>query len=312
MRGHVSEGRAWLEAAIACESLSAAVTLVRGKALNGAGGLAWSQGDYARARRAAVESVAIFRELGDKHWIAHALSTLALIALGQANVAEARVACDESIALFQAVNDRWGEAFTLRCLGDAALLSDDPIGARAKYEESLSLWRMVGDPWGLAMPLNDLGRVTGARGDFKSACTYYEESVTLLRQVGHKWSLALVLMGLGHATLHLSDLSSARASFDEGLTIWRELGNRTGIIQCVAAFAALAAMERQPRRAAQLFGAASALFKSIGFPLEGTTRIEFERNVAVARTQLGDAQWTVAWNDGQALPLDQAIALALA
>jgi len=192
------------------------------------------------------------------------------------------------------------------------LLSGDPVGARAKYEESIALWRENGDPFGLAMPLNDLGRITSAQGDYAAACEFYRESGDLLRQVGNKWSLALVLMGLGYATLHLNDLTQACASFKEGLTIWRELGNRTGIIQCIAGFAGLAGMQHQPDRAAQLFGAAEALFKSIGFPLEGTTRIEFERNVAHACAQSDDEQWQAAWLKGRALTLDQAMALALA
>ena len=312
MRGHMTEGRAWLAGAMACESPLSAVTSIRAKALYGASGLAWAQGDNASARCTILESVAIFRELGDKHWIAHALSTLALVALGQANPSEAREACDEGIALFREVGDQWGEAFTIRSLGDAALLSGDPVGARAKYEESIALWRKNGDPFGLAMPLNDLGRITSAQGDYAAACEFYRESGDLLRQVGNKWSLALVLMGLGYAMLHLNDLPQACAAFKEGLTIWRELGNRTGIIQCIAGFAGLAGMQHQPERAAQLFGAAEALFKSIGFPLEGTTRIEFERNVALACAQSDDEHWQAAWLTGQALTLDQAMALALA
>jgi predicted ATPase len=63
VRGYRSEGRRWLEEAL--ERSEGATTAMRAKALNGAGGLAYSQGDYAQATALYEQSLALWQELGD-------------------------------------------------------------------------------------------------------------------------------------------------------------------------------------------------------------------------------------------------------
>jgi tetratricopeptide (TPR) repeat protein len=313
LHGYLSEGRGWLHDMLtAAESGSSlSHTVERAKGLYGEGGFAWAQGDYATAHVLLAESLAIYRGLGDRHGMAHALSYLGLVALSLATPAEAQALCRESVALFREVRDQWGEAFAVRCLGDAALLSGDPAGARSFYEESLSLWRQVGDPWGTATPLNDLGRLASMQNDFASARTYYLESEALFHQVGDKWGLALVLANLGYATLHQDDPKRARAAFEECLSLWRELGNRTGVMQCLLGFAGLAATLKQPDRAARLLGAADAQFKAIGFHLEGTTGAEFNWIMTMCRAQLDEVAWSAARDAGRMMTLEEAVGYAL-
>src|SRR5262249_2373794 len=63
-RGHLSEGRRWLEAALT-RAGAPERTPSRARALRGAGLLAWAQGDNTVACRRNAEGVAIGRELGD-------------------------------------------------------------------------------------------------------------------------------------------------------------------------------------------------------------------------------------------------------
>jgi len=320
MRGHLSEGRVWLDAAIA-RALPAgragathavaqsAPAAEHAKALWAAGGLAWGQGDYAAARPLFEESLAMYRALNDKHGTAHGLSFLGLVMLSLSQPNEAHRLCEEAVSLSREAGDGWGEAFALRCVGDAELLLGDLNGAHALYEASLALWRKAGDPWGASMPLNDLGRVATLREDYAAARAAYEESVALLRRIGDNWGLALVLTNLANVLIY-QDAQAARAVLQECLTIWRELGNRTGVAQCVAAYGGLAAVERRPALAARLFGAAQAQFEAIGYRPEGMFRAQIERNCAVSRAQLEDATWREAWQQGRTLSVDAAVALA--
>jgi hypothetical protein len=74
-RGYFGEGRGWLEGLL---SAARAVTpAVRAKALNGAGVLAYLQGDYVRAKALYEESLVIRRELGDRSGIASSVEALA-------------------------------------------------------------------------------------------------------------------------------------------------------------------------------------------------------------------------------------------
>jgi tetratricopeptide (TPR) repeat protein len=71
-RGHLTEGRRWLEEVLALPS-GQGPTPARAKALAGAGGIAWWQEDIAAARGFYEEALAIERALGDPAGIAQAL-----------------------------------------------------------------------------------------------------------------------------------------------------------------------------------------------------------------------------------------------
>jgi DNA-binding CsgD family transcriptional regulator len=69
-RGHMSEGRAFLEKALS--KSAKVVTSTRGMALFSDGMLAWSQGDNGRADSLCRESLLVYQELKDQHGISYA------------------------------------------------------------------------------------------------------------------------------------------------------------------------------------------------------------------------------------------------
>jgi len=74
---------------------------------------------------------------------------------------------------------------------------------------------------------------------------------------------------------------------------------------------AVAGARQRPERAARLFGVAEALREAISHPLPPVNRLDYERAVAAARAQLDTAAFVVAWAEGRAMTLEQAVALAL-
>src|SRR5439155_8567736 len=86
--------------------------------------------------------------------------------------------------------------------------------------------------------------------------------------------------------------------------------DRQGIAWCLAEMAGAAAAQRQPRKAAQLFGAAEGLLEAVDAHLDAVDRARYDRNVAAARAQLDEAAWNASWAQGRAMPLEEAVALA--
>src|SRR5438876_11040599 len=109
----------------------------RGKALVGAGWLAWEEGDYQAASARAEEGLSIVRARGDKRWIGYAEWLLGLVRMGQRNSAAALPLLEESRTLYKELGDGSVEAMTLYLLGMAAYFSGDRAASRAHYEESL-------------------------------------------------------------------------------------------------------------------------------------------------------------------------------
>jgi predicted ATPase len=96
-RGHWSEGRSFLERALAAsEGIEAPV---RAKALFAAGNLAFIQSDYERAEPLCQESLVLYRELEDQPGIAFALSLLGSVAWTQGNMVAARNLTEEALEI---------------------------------------------------------------------------------------------------------------------------------------------------------------------------------------------------------------------
>jgi tetratricopeptide (TPR) repeat protein len=318
VRGHLREGRTWLEGLLGrggAQDASLAAGAVRAKALNGAATLATRQSDYARATVLYEESLAQYRALGHKPGIASTLNGLGHVAQDQGNYAQATLLYEESLALYRALGDTHGTANLLRNLGSVAHARGDDAQATVRYEESLALYRALGDRRGMAYALGLLGNAAHAQGDDARATIWYEESLILLRAIGDKVGIAATLGGLAVGAETRGDYARATALLAESLALSQELGDKGGMAAGLEDMARVVIASGTTahilERAIQLCGAASALRAAIGAPLSVPGRAEQERTVGALRTALGKAAYEAAWAEGQAISLEQAIAYAL-
>ena len=194
LRGHVAEGREQLEAALAVDGSTASAA--RAAALDGAGVLAETQGDYDRAEALHREALALSRERGDKTGIARALGNLGVVAFDRGDDDQATTLLEESLALAREIGDQLLIATALNDLGGVAYKRGDLDRAEPLYQESLSLRRRAGSGSEIARALNNLGGVAFDRGDFDRACQLFEESLSLYRDAGDRWGAAGALIGL--------------------------------------------------------------------------------------------------------------------
>ena len=65
----------------------------------------------------------------------------------------------------------------------------------------------------------------------------------------------------------------------------------------------------QPELAALLFGAAQAFLECIGAPLAPSDQAEIKQDRQAVREILGEGAFQAAWDEGQALSLEQTIEL---
>src|SRR5262249_55446038 len=148
VRGHLSEGRRWLEAAIEksrTPDLPAERAVQRAKLLNAGGVLAHDQGDYQRSTELHEESLAIGRQQNYLKGIAASLNNLGLVARSQGDYQRAAAYYAESLALRRAEGDEWSAAIALSNLGLVARDQGEHDQAVAVFEESLALRRKLGD-----------------------------------------------------------------------------------------------------------------------------------------------------------------------
>ncbi|MDQ4078548.1 MAG: tetratricopeptide repeat protein, partial [Chloroflexota bacterium] len=164
VRGHITEGRHWLDALLAKREVAPAS--VRWLALHTAGNLARTQGDDSRARELFEECLALARELGMKRVIAHMLNNLGKIALDEGDYDQAVALYEEALTGYQELAWQWGVGLVLGNLGRVAHAQHEYDRARSLYQESLALFRAEGDQQRIADKLHDLGHVAYDRASY--------------------------------------------------------------------------------------------------------------------------------------------------
>ena len=311
MHAHLSEGDQWCTKALR-KAGSEARTAERANALAAAGVVAFWLSDYPAARARHEESLAIRRELGDRLGISAALSDLGNVALRQGDLASARALYEESLAIKRQLGDWSGMAKTLNNLGNVAREQGDLASARALFEESLTFARELGDRGQIALLLGNLGFVACDQGDDAFARAQYDESLAIMRELGDRQGVARILTYLGRLAHSQEDFTAARALQEQGLTILREVGDRRMMIHALEGLAAADGALGSSLRAARIWGAAERLREDIGSPHSADERPGYELRVAAARAASGnDAAFNRAWQEGRAVTLEKAIALAL-
>jgi tetratricopeptide (TPR) repeat protein len=268
-RGHVREGRARLERALALAGDTPASS--RAEALAAAGILARAQGDTAAARRHLGDALAVFRTLGDRASVARVLNRLA----------------------------------------NAVSTEGDAAAALPLYRESLREARAQGDREGTARALNNLGITLRMRGDLEEARAVLEEALALALAVGSRVGQAKSLANLADVAGDQGDRMAGRAFAAQSLALHRAIGDQSGIADSLRALAGATASLGDARRAALLFGAAAALRDALETPVPANAREEYAARVEGVRVALGNQAFDAAWAEGEALPLEEAVALAL-
>ncbi|MEO8346217.1 MAG: tetratricopeptide repeat protein [Betaproteobacteria bacterium] len=263
VRGHCSEGRDWLSSLLAAGRMDQAPA-IRAKALHGAGGLAWQQGDFPAARAMFEASLIIRRELGDRRGIAATLNNLGNVACSQADYPRARALGEESLALLRELGNRSGVAASLSNLGNVAADQGDYAAARVLHEESLAIHRELGDLGGIAIQLNNVGVLTAHQCDYGAARAFHEECLTIGRELGDRDCIAMALNNLGEVACDEGDYVVARALAQESLTIFRELGERQSIAMTLNSLGIVAYCEGDLRAARALLEESLAIRRELG------------------------------------------------
>jgi predicted ATPase len=221
LRGQFSEARATFERLLALPGAPAAD---RGKALIGAGGIAYWQGDFesmARYYRGARE---LAESAGDLGLLADALY-------------------NESYIPF---------------------LEGDVDAARSLLTRALDLYRQTGNAIGMAEAESSLGFSHFFNGELQAAIPFQERAVRTYRAANAQWQLSESLLGLSGMHARAGDWRGAVATMRESLRLARALAVDVGVAMIVEWAGASAAWVGDLERGARLLGKADEMKQGLG------------------------------------------------
>ena len=222
LRGSIVEGRTRLESAL--ERDHAAAPALRGLALHGAAGLAWSQGDSDRAGRLAEEAL-------DTALAAHDLVT---------------------------------ELFSHTVLGLIAKDAKEFERARHHLGESAAIASRFGSTRDAVVAKLNLATVVLDADDNEAAVPLLEDVLSHHEAHGSIEGQGFALVNLGLATFRLGRLDEARERFGRARIAFESIGFRTHIASALQGLAAVEAGSGNAAEAARLLGRADLLLGESG------------------------------------------------
>ena len=270
IRGHLVEGSGWLERALSQSENNRSA--MRSKLLDGAGRLARTRGDFARASTLHNASLRLATDLEDEIATIRALLSLAL-------VAEARDEIERAIQLF---------------------------------EQAVGLARMNGQEELLATILTNYGLVKLVNADLRSGAELLEEALGIARELGPSGLLGAILSNLGDARREQGQQAAAASMYRECLALQSELGNKRGIADALLGIGTVALEGGDVQFSARLLASAKALYESIMAAPPPAAELQFDHAMAVVRTKLDEATLSSIWESGRDADIADVVSDALA
>ncbi|HET7026617.1 MAG TPA: tetratricopeptide repeat protein [Candidatus Limnocylindrales bacterium] len=298
IRGHIAEGRSWLEQALA--QTDGEVSALRADAFTGAGILAFMQGDHAAAHEFHEQSLALHREVGDYMGIAFAANNLANAAVLSGDYAAARRLYEPGLAWARSQSNKRPLGFALVNMAEAVALDGEPDVAREQYEEGIETFRSLGDRWGEAFALDSLGTMLGRQGSHAESERLHGRALAISRELRDQRGEARALTHLGDQASRTKDLGQARQLYRQSFEIRHALGDRAGMASALEKLATVVSAD-DAHSAAVLLGSAEAVRDSIRAPVPPTVRAEYEACRQTVRELLGEAAFEDARAEGRRL-----------
>ncbi len=243
---------------------------------------------------------------------AKTLGAISLLLFAKGEIGRMSDLVEEAITEARAVGDEETLTFLTMQRGYAATFRGDLDAAEEALSGALAVLRERGGRWGTAPVLNVLAQVALSRGDFGRAMELLRESEAVLRETDDAFMLAINLNI--QATISQLEGDDARTAelLRESVGLSAALRDTWALVYGLVGLAGVAARHGDPERAARLCGAAKALgeaaFVRVAFP---PTQALYEQDLANIRAQLDAEAFEVAWAEGRAMSMEEAVAEAL-
>jgi len=311
-RGYWSEGRRWLEEALAMDSGATLAPAVRAKTLFGAGIL--TRFEFARARMLLEASLTLYRALADKTGVLMALVELCRITAYQDDQTAKNAFLAEAASLLETLPDTVVKA---SAYSDLALVMVD-LGASqyppetARFlAESERIHRALNNPTGLALAL--IRQASGAlfEGDFTLLASRLDEAERLALELGDERILGRLAGIRVLRDVQEGDFAAVRLRLDDSLQQSVNRGDHPAPFW-LPILAAVLHGEGLDAWSARVFGLAEALPETVqlrAYAAAFKQRFHISDARAQVRAQLGDEAFAREIAAGQRLKLEDLLAI---
>ena len=218
-------------------------------------------------------------------------------ALGEAGLAAARRSGDPSTIV---------RAMLLHSTN--RIVEGDRETVERYLDEAIPLATLGSDPYWLGFAHSFAAETRRMDGREDDAMRHYALALDCARATGDRFLTGLQLVNSAHVQLKRGNVALAHDQLAEAWEGLKALGNDWGRAFALIAFAGIAVAEGRIEASVSLLSAADSWFRGMGIEIQPTDRPDYDRYVATARSALAEPTFARAWENGQTLSLDDAVA----
>ncbi len=167
-------------------------------------------------------------------------------------------------------------------------------------------------PWFVPLALGDLGQMLIWAGNEKHGIALLEDALALHRVLGQDFGTGMKLMMLALTAQQAGNVALAAERYREGLEMMLAAGNTMNVNLAMTGLAELAVERDLPEQAARLLGMVAAIQARTGAPVQAPWHPVRERAGRLTRAALGEDRAAVGMEEGDSLPLSEAVVEAIA
>ena len=258
------------------------------------------------------ENLALRKEIGDLNGEASALFELGYFELCRSNLDRSVALTLEALSCFETAGDRVSAASVLSNLA-MHFTSRGDFQHAIHYSERLRV---------IAHELNNQtlylqymlwqAYFALAHRDYDQAIRFCEKALELSEEFPHEMRTTALYL-FSRACLSQGKRIQARTYLKELIKPEIFWVNWDNSFRTIHALGIMAVQEGHMQRAATWFGAQDGIFGRHDWLMRNLTHVEreeFEQALAVARTALGEAAFTAAWEAGRAMSVEQVVKMA--
>jgi predicted ATPase/class 3 adenylate cyclase len=242
------------------------------------------------ARSQSEQSLALYREVGDRFGVAQCLDNLGSYALMSGQYEEAERIWTEDLGIRRAIADRDGEAWVLTCLANLEFWRGNFERAMELFRDSHAAFLEVNNQWAVSMALSGMGAVMLSEGRFDEASEIYEAALAYSREMGDQNVVAGRRYDLARVAWSRGDYDRAAQLYEETLAYVREIENESAIAGTLYDLAGVAWAQGQYDLADKRYAEARGVADRIGARQTAAATLLGLARVALTRGDLRGAR----------------------
>lgn len=253
--------------------------------------------------------MALAEENDDKVLMARICQNLGRARILSGDSADAARLGEKGLAIAREIGDLYAIGYLSYQVGLAVARQADYSKAFESFSDALVVCRALSMDVNAMKTLLALGEMARLQKKYDVAVRNYQEYLMLADVVTGWGGHSTALSNLGHLAIRRGELQRATDYFRESMD--RDI-NRYNVVWNLWGFGIVAAARGRNSQSARLYGVVDQLLKTEREEMVyREDKEEYMRDMARVRAQMSEAAFAVAWAEGRAMLLEEAITYAL-